>query len=85
MKWKNYKEQSKLEWGKEVPDDKSVITLEELKLGCLMRISDSLEKMEQPYTELLQNIENYEQLELENKRLKKTIAGLKGYINKNRK
>ncbi len=85
MNWKNYKEQSKLEWGKEVLNDKCVITLEELKLGCLLRISDSLENMEQPYIELLQIIENYKELEAENKRLKNTIAGLKGYIKKIKK
>ncbi len=58
---------------------------EEITLGCLLRIATSLENIEQPYTDLLQTIEDYKELVADNKKLKKTIAGLKGYINKNRK
>ncbi len=79
MPFINYREGSKLSWG--ITKEKS-LTIEEITLGCMLRIADSLEKMEEPYTELLQIIENYKDLEIENKKLKKTISGLKGYITK---
>ena len=79
MPFTDYREGSKLYWG--ITKEKG-LTIEEITLGCMLRIADSLEKMEEPYTELLQTIENYKDLEIENKKLKKTIAGLKGHITK---
>ena len=83
--WKDYKKHSRIfDWGRKIEKNGN-LTTEELKTGSLLRIADSLEKMEQRYTEISQSIENYKDLEIENKKLKKTISGLKGYINKNRK
>ena len=80
--WKDYREFSKIyKWGREVEEGKN-LTIEDLKIGCLLRIADSLERMEQPYKDLLQIIENYKEFERENKKLKQTISSLKGHIKK---
>lgn len=81
MGWKDYREESKSVWGRktEYPLE---ITLEEVKTGCFLRIADSLEKMERPYVELLETIEKYKELEIENKSLRREISGLKGVITK---
>lgn len=78
---KDFKEQSRQDWGVDT-NETTNLSIEQIELGCLLRIADSLENMEQPYKELLQTIEYYKELELENKKLKKTVAGLKGHITK---
>lgn len=77
--WKEYKESSRIfNWGREVGEGN--LNLEELKVGALLRIADSLENMEQPYKDLLKTIEYYKKFGEENKKLKRSISGLKGYI-----
>ena len=82
--WNDYKDQSKLVWGRSLSENE-YLTIEEINTGCLLRIADSLEQIEQPYKDLLQDIEYYKEFEQENKKLKRTIAGLKGHINKLKK
>jgi hypothetical protein len=62
---------------------------EELQLGCLMRIANSLEKIEQPHAEALETIEILKRgrkakegiiVNLDNR-----IAGLKSYITRLKK
>lgn len=85
MSFKYFKDESKLDWGTDDKDNNKILSMEQIQLGCLLRIADSLEKMEQPYIDFLQDIEYYKEFEIENKKLKRTIAGLKGYLNKTKK
>lgn len=81
---KDFKEESKLDQGVDL-NETTNLSMEQIKLGCLLRIADCLEQMGRPYVELLETIEYYKEFEIENKKLKKTLAGLRGHINKTKK
>lgn len=55
--FKSYKEESKKNYGKK---DAENLNLEQLNTGCLMRIADSLEKIEKPYLEMIIDLKYYE-------------------------
>jgi hypothetical protein len=83
----NFKEHSKTKWSKpnhsEYPGDA------EVQIGCLQRIADSLENMEQPYLKLISERERYERWYNEEKvkrrKLEKSNAALIGVINRMKK
>lgn len=64
-------------------------TREDLNVGCLQRIADSLEKMEKPYLRLLGDVQHLvgrvHFLEHDNKRMAKRISALQGVITKLKK
>lgn len=86
MARKTLKEFSKTSWytsGDPYPGD------ENIKLGCLQRIACSLEKMEEPYTRLLEDIEYLRTSgRVKNERiakLEKTVAAYKGIVRRMKK
>ena len=78
--FKSYKEDSKKNYG----TYSDALTLEQINTGVLMRIADSVEKMEQPYLRLIREMEYYrdqtKKLKYENDFLKNSNRGLKSYI-----
>lgn len=74
-----YKGESKKNWYSE-----HQVTPEQLTIGCLMRIADSLEIIgrERVFTELKYAEERKEQLYKENKHFERRIRSLKGAITK---
>lgn len=80
MPFKDYREESRTRWG--THDEK--IDREQLKLGALLRIADSLEKMEKPFDRLIRDVQYHqERADGLSKSLTKAehrIAGLRGYI-----
>lgn len=88
MKIKSLKAHSRSEWvpptqDHEYPGDTNV------QLGCLQRIADSLEKMEQPFAKLIEERDRYERWyrsELTAKEnLYRRISALQGVITKLKK
>lgn len=59
-------------------------TLEQINTGCLQRIADAMEKMAQPYSELLEDVQilrhNNEVFEETIERLKRSIRAYKGLV-----
>ncbi|MFH1739000.1 MAG: hypothetical protein ABIH23_08325 [bacterium] len=86
--WHSWKEQSKRDWGQQVLDEEALPD-EQIKIGAILRIADALEKMSEPYLQLLRRLEikqksgetQYEEI----KYLDRRIAALKGVITKLKK
>lgn len=49
-----YKEGSRKDWGTIAKDKK--LTTEQIQLGCMQRIADSLERIEKPYLDLINKV-----------------------------
>jgi hypothetical protein len=83
MPFKSYKEESRKNWGEDIPDN-NTFCIDQIRVGAILRIADSLEKMEKPITRLMDDVTYYkklnEELKKENLKLAHSIAGLKGYI-----
>jgi hypothetical protein len=83
MPFKRYKEESRRNWGETVSEGEELCR-DQIKLGAILRIADSLEKMEKPITRLMDDVTYYkkrnEELKQENLKLAHSRAGLKGYI-----
>lgn len=86
--FKAYKEQSRANWGADFKEGEQ-LSRDQIQLGAILRIADSLEKMEKPYAQLLDSV-NYlrnsnKELQYDNSVLKKQVAAFKGIINKMKK
>jgi len=59
-------------------------TNEQLQVGCLQRIADSLEKIEEPYKKLIEENQwlskRYREVNIENEGLRHSIRGYKAAI-----
>lgn len=79
--FKDYREESRKNWG---ADQEQSLDRGQIQTGALLRISDSLEKIEHPYLTLLRDLERYrrdyrrQQQEIEN--LRNSNRNLKAYI-----
>jgi hypothetical protein len=86
--FKAYKEESRTNWGATVESETN-INRDQIQLGAILRIADSLERMEQPFIKILEERDYYSRKHQENKaeirKLKKSNAALKGVINKLKK
>ena len=82
-----FKTESRKDYGYNDGDGNA--TMDQLKVGSLMRIADSLEKMERPYAQLIRDYDLYKQLfkdsDARNGKLTRSISALKGVITKLRK
>lgn len=80
----DFKEESKKDW-----HSKAETSDTHLQIGCLQRIAESLEKMEQPFTQLINDRTWYEnswkRAVYDNKCLKRRVAALQGVITKMKK
>ena len=83
--FKNYREESRAEWGQNMEEGES-LSREQLKLGCLLRIADSLEKIAQRYQSLIDERDNYKRWYLEEKKQRQRVEfrrrALKGVVTK---
>lgn len=79
--FKSYKEESKKNYGRK---DAENLSIEQLNTGCLMRIADSLEKIEKPYVEMIDALKWYKKEYLiQNEQIDKLLLSnraLKGVI-----
>lgn len=86
--FKNYREQSKIEWGMEL-EKNITLTESQITLGCLLRIADALDKIKEPYIDMIRKLKSGDaQIEWYRAELKKSKcreAGLKGYITRLKK
>jgi exonuclease VII small subunit len=86
---RSFIEASKVEWHPEGNPSDGYPGHERIQLGCLQRIANSLEKMEQPFTKLLSDVEYlkrcHKELSASNQRMAKRIAAYRGVINKMKK
>ncbi len=81
MENRYYKAESRVDWSRQC---NGVLTLEELKLGAILRIADAVEKMVRPYTELLNEIARFkvndERMKVMIARLERSNASLRGHL-----
>ena len=81
MPFKSYREESRLNYGTE---DEGPMLDSGIQLGALLRIADSLEKMQRPFTDLLSERKRYEEYyrsgQKRERKLERQIAGLRGAI-----
>lgn len=88
MPHKSYRKESRSDWGRTLPEGENIET-EGIKLGAILRIADSLEKIEQPYLQLLNDVEwtrdRNKLLRAANDRLHKQVAAYKGIIKRMKK
>jgi len=88
MPFKSYREESKINWGKELCE-KQHPDKEDLQFGCLLRIADATELMAKNHQRLLDERDRYkiwyEQERKTNQRLLNSNAGLRGYIKRLKK
>lgn len=54
MAFKNYREESKGQWGQ----DTDALTIEQLTMGCMLRIADAVELMAKNHTDLVKKLEH---------------------------
>lgn len=86
MAHKGFRQTSREDWGQA---DDLAVTVSNIQLGAILRIADSLEKMEKPFIRLLDRIEY---LESSNKRMtaridkkNRQIAAYKGIVKRMKK
>lgn len=83
-----YKESSRANWGVHL-NDAQTLQKEDIKIGAILRIADSLERIEKPYLNLIEECKTLR--EQNNRRLsrisklEKQIAAYKGIITKMKK
>lgn len=87
-KWRNYREDSKGPIGGKVEEGFRICD-DQVKLGAILRIADSMETMAKNHQDLVRDRDQYRAYwkeELANKRiLLHQIAGLKGHLKKLKK
>lgn len=90
MAFRSYKEASKTDWGttdetKDIPE-KIGLSLEQIKLGCLLRIADATELMSTNYLRMQSNLDWYKDYYIkqtaEIEKLRRSLASYKGQITK---
>ena len=88
MPFKDYREESKIGWGKECLSEKN-LNREELEFGCLLRIADAMEIMAKNNANLIEERDRYEKWYQEardrNEQLHHSISGLRGHITRLKK
>lgn len=88
MPFKSYKKESRADWGDEKKEN-GPLRRDQIKLGAILRIADSLEKMEKPFQELISRAEMYErwynQAKDERDYYKHSRNALRGIVNKLKK
>ncbi len=81
MPHKDYREESRKNWGEQADGN---LCREQLETGCLLRIADATEKMAANYTALQEELDRFRRWwkegQEESARLSKTISRLRGYI-----
>jgi hypothetical protein len=86
--FKPYRAESKSNWGAHM-DQGDNISSDKIQLGAILRIADSLERIEQPYLRLLAERERYERWYNEEKvkrrKLERQNAAYRGVINRMKK
>lgn len=85
----SYKTESKNNnWGI-TGDVNTKLSIDEIKLGTILRIADAIEKIADNHPNLIQRVESLEQtnnyLLEENQKLTRRIAGLRGYVKRVKK
>ena len=90
MPWQSFKEKSRTNYGREFCGGESQnVTWQEIRDGCLMRITDGIELMAKNHSELIRERDRYERdydRKCEYARgLERRIASLRGYITKLKK
>lgn len=86
--WKSYKELSITNWGRNLSEDENP-NRDDLKLGCLLRMADSMEAMAKNHVKLqddynyMKERRDYWQSEAES--LQRKIRSMKGVITKLKK
>lgn len=82
---KDFRDESRKSYG----SAREQITIEEIKVGALLRLADSIERMEKPYVQLLNDVERFRKRlreeKAENVILTRRIAALQGVITKMKK
>ena len=88
MSYKHYKDESRLDWGKELCEQQSP-TMAELQFGAILRIADAAELMAKNHQQLTEQRDLYKRWYEQQKQIEKMlcrrIAGLQGYITKLKK
>lgn len=78
-----YKQQSRLEWYQDLPEDRQ-LSLDQVQLGAVLRIADALELMAQSHAKLQEDRDFYERRYKEesasSKRLAHANAALRGHL-----
>lgn len=81
MTWKNYRDESRINWG---TNKEGNLNLEQIQVGCLLRIADASEAMAKEYNRLLVS-EKYQtkkafRLQAELATERRRTAALRGHI-----
>ena len=83
MRFKDFRAESRMEWGRRTLDD---LTNDEVQTGALLRIADAVEKMAQSYDRMRIDRDWWkgeaERTQEEAKRLRHIIRGLRGALTK---
>jgi len=83
-----YIEESRHNWYADIPEGQE-LSRDQVNTGAILRIADSLEKMEQPFVQLLRETEGLRDevafLLAENNRLTRSNAALRGCLKKAKK
>lgn len=85
---KEWKQESRINWGIDI-EEKEFIGREAIQLGAILRIADATEKMAANYSGLIADRDYYQKRMKESEResccLRRSIAGLRGYIKRMKK
>lgn len=81
MAWKDYRQESRKNWGTETDGS---LSHDQIKLGALLRIADALELVSKNHRNLIDERDRFEKYYREeqndNQTQRRRVAGLKGYI-----
>lgn len=88
MAYKNFKEESRKDWGNEFAEGKN-LTIEQLNIGCMLRIADATEAMTKNHVQMQYDIDWYKKrvanLEERLKHLDHSNRALRGTITRMKK
>lgn len=83
MTFKPYREESRTNWGRDVPDNQS-LSRDDLQFGAMLRIADACERMAEDHDKLIRERDRYqrwyESERQSNDRLRNSNAALRGVI-----
>lgn len=89
MAVKNFKQESRKDWGKQTSSESEQLTAFDLQLGAIFRIADAIEKMAQRHTDLIRRneyLDGYVKLlELSRRTKDRQINALRGHLNRMKK
>ena len=88
MSFKNFKDESRINWGRELCD-KQQLPNNEIQLGAIMRIADAVEVMAKNHQQLIDERDRYKKWYEDGgqrrEKLYRQISGLRGYITRLKK